>query len=326
MIGFYSPSFRKRKVMRRHKVVSLLFLLASTLCLILALAPIPSPFGTEMGNSIALTCLSAFLSVAMVEGLEYLHCCHETIEDAWRRLFRLYDYAYRSNWSDPAPWYFNDSDMVSKLIREANPTSVCIPGIPRKTDTISEYCKLRAMNDEFFSNMTKEQQLESAQKEIERWVHMMDAPIEHYWSLRQSASEYIRFSEELYDLPFFFAKTRSLFLEAATIAKEIESCTNLHVDNRHESLGDSGWGSKSLNYLGLKQCDSLFGKVIECTFQGVAYRGDVYQQKLYSCIDRLFQIKMIYKPEDDAARIPWGGSTVPSEDYFSFTIKNKTNE
>ena len=36
MIGFYSPSFRKRKVMRCHKVISLLFLLASTLCLILA--------------------------------------------------------------------------------------------------------------------------------------------------------------------------------------------------------------------------------------------------------------------------------------------------
>ncbi len=279
-----------------------------------------------MGNSIALTCLSAFLSVAMVEGLEYLHCCHEIIEDAWRRLFRLYDYAYCSSWHDPAPWYFAESDKVSKLIREANPNSVCIPGIPRKTDTISEYCELRAKNDKLFSNMSKEQQLESVREEIERWVRMMDAPIKHYWSLHQAANEYIQSSEELNDLPFFYNQAKSLFLEAATIAKEIESRTDLCIEDRRENIGDNGWGSKSLNYLGLKQCDAIFGKVIECTFQGVAYCGDVYQQKLYSCIDRLLRVKMIYKPEDDEARIPWGGSVVPSKDYFHLTIKNEAND
>lgn len=326
MIGFYSPSFQKRKVMRRHKVASLLFLSASILCLILALAPIPSPFGAEMGNSIALTCLSAFLSISMVEGLEYFHCCQEIIEEAWRRLFRLYDYAYRSNWHDPAPRYFKDSDKVSNLIREVNPNSVCIPGIPRKTDTINEYRELRSKNDELFANMPNEQQLESVKEEIERWIQMMDAPIKHYWSLHQVANEYIKSSEDLSDLPFFYNQAKSLFLEAATIAKEIESCTTLRINDHLESIGDNGWGSNSLNYLGLKQCNSLFGKVIECTFQGVAYYGDIYQQKLYSCIDRLFQVKMIYKPEDDAARIPWGESVVPSEDYFGFDIKNETNE
>lgn len=326
MIGFYSPSFQKRKAMRRHKVVSLLFLSASILCLILALAPIPSPFGEEMGNSIALTCLSAFLSVAMVEGLEYLYCCEEIIEEAWRRLFRLYDYAYCASWYDPAPFYFKDSDKVSDLIREANPSSVCIPGIPRKTDTIKEYCELRSMNDERFSNMSNEQQLESIQEEIERWIQMMDDPIKHYWSLHQAANEYIKSCEDLSDLPFFYNQAKSLFLEAVTIAKEIKSCTALHIDDRLESISDNGWGSKSLNYLGLKQCDSLFGKVIKCTFQGVAYCGDIYQQKLYSCIDRLFRVKMIYKPEDDEARIPWGGSVVPAEDYFGFAIKKETNE
>lgn len=91
MVGFYNPSYRRVKELKRQRSTALSSLLLCLACFIMAWTPIPSPFGADLGNDLALACVGASLSVAMVAALDYLNVCHEMLDECWRSAISLHD-------------------------------------------------------------------------------------------------------------------------------------------------------------------------------------------------------------------------------------------
>lgn len=322
-IPFYGDSYKRLITFRHKKYVVAVFFLLSLLCFAAAISALPSPFGTEKGDSLAFALLGAFLSVALVYALDVYSTCKEILDEAWRKTLRLYDSSDCPPWINRVPWYFNDSDKITSLIEELYRKPIRILGVchEEKNEFLCYYIAIKSREDERFAALDRQSQENEARLDVKGWIASTESPINRYLEMKSSALEVANIEDDIKSLPFFYRQVRGEFLGIVKIAENIiDDIGLIYAEARGDDI-EKGWGSVWENYENLVRCERVFGVREEKIFSGTLYTGDKYPQQIYESIDRLIKMPLSNKPEDEEINRPWSASAVAGKDKNVWAVK-----
>lgn len=304
MVGFYDNGYKRIKTIKRRRRSIAVLTCTAAASFLLAWSTIPSPFGTDLGNSLALAFVGAFISVGIVEAMELMLVYEEILEDCWRKTLRLHDYSYDTSGLSFLPFYLKIEDAIL-LIDEIY--GVKLPRKNRCKTALDSYCQQRAEYDQRFAALGSASQSSDVFRETEEWIGKLAPQIEHYYNMRISALSVLDLKEEILQLPFKSVKKELLAI--LDVANELSDITTLDKDSKCPIvLTEKGWGDKSLDFQGIDHCSTLMNHYEDFEIDGKAYNGQHHQVELYKHINRLSKMRLSNAPSDEELKTPWGSS------------------
>lgn len=306
MSAFFSHTYQiEQKFKRKIRAVAV-FCAFGCICFLLAWSSLPSPFGEELGNDLAIALVGAFTSAAVVLGLDLFEMYEEVIDRAWRFAIKTHDYASDTGGVAFLPYYYSVEE-AAELADEM--FSKPLPGLMRRTECNEVYKAKRLSSDEWFSKISPEQQYNVVLAEVESWLEKAKPQIRHYYEMKCAARAMTELRPLLKMLPSL-AVVRG-FLGIADIADELISATNYSCGDREESLHEDGWGLFGINLLGLDACDKKMNHYVFADISEKQYIGQKYQVKLYQEFLRLERMPLSFAPKDREFFEPWGSTICP---------------
>lgn len=305
MVGFYDSSYQRVKTLERYRSTAFFSLFFCLVCLIMAWAPVPSPLGAELGNDLALACVGASLSVAMVAVLDCRNVRNEMLGDCWKAAIRLHDNARSATWYNEVPYYAG-GEKAAAVIEEQG--DLRLPGLGKGEPALNEYMGLRREHDSIFSTLDSDEQRQEALKDVSKWIASTKEPIAEYARLAGAAQSFSELRGEIESLSH--PKAKRLFLKIFDLSERVKRTLDFELDGTLYPFLSNGWGSPSLDYRGLLHCKDTIGKVVEREIDGKKYQGDEFQLEIYNLLNELLKLHLTVRPNDKETRSPWGGSIV----------------